>query len=170
MQMSSSPPRLHISLCCLLLLLLEGRNFGVIIHFCFHSASSIHLPTGAIESDSCCNHFPRTEKIRWTIILMAYRWKGTSSFDDDPLWLLQDRAGTVGAQRLPCHLPLATGTGILLPWVNLLTAETEMFSQQKEITRALKTGALKAANPCAQMCGTMCGTPHMIRPFWVNKH
>lgn len=85
---------------------------------------------------------------------MAYRWKGTSSFDDEPLWLLQDRAGTVGAQRPPCHLPPATGTGIPLPWVKLLTAETETFSQQKEITRALKIGASKVADPCAQMCGT----------------
>lgn len=97
---------------------------------------------------------------------MAYRWKDTNSFDDEPLWLCQDRAGTVGAQRPPWNPPLATGTGILLPSVKLLTAET-VFPTERD-HKSLENRGLEG---CSPLCtDAWYYPPHMRRPFWVNKH
>lgn len=75
-----------------------------------------------------------------------------------PFGCFKTRAGTEGAQRPPCHLTVAGGTGVILPQEKLSAAENETFPRGKGSTRALKRGAMKAAEPCAEMPGTAFST------------
>lgn len=150
MRMWSPPPERPISLCWLPLLLLGWSE--LLTYFLF----------------SACLSYPFAKWGCWKWLLLqplSQDRKNKVNFYPDGLQLKRQLAAWMlspfGCSKTELALweaavspPVAGGTGVSLPQVKLSAAETEMFPRGKGSTRALKRGALKAADPCAEMRST----------------